>query len=167
MRRSIQISQKPQDEIGNPFSIAVVSPFPKLPSTKQSKLVDGALNIRNTITTIRHPMYAQDYADLMAKAPQRQSQIQDMGKRLPASMLLTSWVHAPFSDLQLWSDPERKHKTALLQPIVGCIPVIPVPRRGTLDPQIGVVWKDGEGDGYWFTANLEGELWRGILDISL
>jgi hypothetical protein len=167
MRKSLKSSQNQDDEIRNPFSIAVVSPFPETLASKQSKLVNGAVNIRNTINMIRDPMYVRDYADLMAKVPQRQCQIRDMGKRLPASMLLTSWSHAPFGDLEIWSDPKHTRETTMLQPIIGCIPSIPMPGQSGLDPQVGIVWKGREGDGYWFTANLEEGLWRAISDVSL
>lgn len=153
--------------MGNPISLAVVPSFPKAPASKQSKLMDGAISIRSTINAIRDPMYAQDYADLMAKGPKRQCQMLDMGKRVPVSMLLTSWSHVSFGNLEVWSDPKHTRQTALLQPVIGAIASAPVPGRGTLDPQVGVVWKGKEGDGYWFTANLEEELWRGILDVAL
>jgi hypothetical protein len=167
MRRSLEDPQKLDDEIGNPFSIAVVSPFPKTSATKQSRLIDGAVNIRRHINMMRDALYARDYADLMTKVLQRQCQFRDAGKRLPASMLLTSWSHTPFADLQIWSDLKHRREATLLQPIIGCIPLIPVPRRNALDPQIGIVWKGKEGDGYWFTASLEEGLWHRILDISL
>jgi hypothetical protein len=167
MRRLLQNSQKSSDEIWNPVGLAVVPPFPKAPESRQSRLVDGAVNIRSTINAIRDPTFAQDYADLMAKVPQRQTQIRKMGKRLPASVLLTSWSHAPFADLQAWSDPKHTREIAFLQPIIGSILAAPVPGRSTLDPQVGVIWKGKEGDGCWFTANLEEKLWRGILDVSL
>lgn len=169
MRRILEHSQKAEDEIRNPVSLAVVSPFPKAPAAKQSKFVNGAVNIRSTINNTRDPAYALDYADIMAKAPRRQSQIRKMGKRSPASMLLTSWSHAPFGDLEAWSDAtNHDREMSFLQPIIGCIPSAPAPGRSTLDPQVGIIWKGKEGGGgYWFTANLEEGLWRGILDVSL
>lgn len=130
--------------------------------------MDGALNIRGTINAIRDPMFAQDYADLMANVPQRQTQIRTMGKRLPATLLLTSWSHAPFADLEAWSDPgHARERALLLQPVIGSIPSAPVPGRSTLDSQVGVIWKGKEGGGYWFTANLEEGLWRGLLDVQI
>jgi hypothetical protein len=168
MRKALQSSQKPCDEIRNPFSIAMASPFPQAAASKQSKLIDGAISIRSTINAVRDPSYAQDYADLMAGVPGRQCQIRNMGKRAPASLMLTSWSHAPFGDLEIWSDPKHAHEAAsLLQPIVGAIASAPVPGRSTLDPQVGVVWKGKEGDGCWFTANVEEGLWRRLLDVSL
>jgi hypothetical protein len=164
MRKSLASSQNSDDGIGNPFSMAVVSPFPESPSSKRSKLVNGAINIRSTVDMIREPAYTQDYADIMNNAPYRQGQVRKIGKRVPVSMLLTSWS---FDDLEPWSNPEHSRGTTALQPVIGCIPSIPVPGRGFLDPQIGIIWKGKEGDGYWFTAKLEGELWRGILDVSL
>ena len=116
---------------------------------------------------IREPAYTQDYADIMNNAPYRQGQVRKIGKRVPVSMLLTSWSHTPFGDLEAWSTPQHSRATTALQPVIGCIPSIPVPGRGSLDPQIGVFWKGKEGDGYWITAKLEEELWRGILDVSL
>ena len=148
MRKALQISQKPCDEIRNPFSIAMASPFPLTPASKQSKLIDGAIGIRSTINAVRDPSYAQDYADLMAGVPVRQCQIRNMGKRAPASLMLTSWSHAPFGDLEIRSEPKHAHEAAsLLQPIVGAIASAPVPGRSTLDPQVGVVWKGRERDG--------------------
>jgi hypothetical protein len=168
MRRSLQNSQKSSDEMWNPVAVAVVSPFSKTPASRQSRLVDGALNIRSTINAIRDPIFAHDYADLMANVPQRQTQIRTMGKRLPATLLLTSWSHAPFADLGAWSGPEHTREPAsLLQPVIGSIPLAPVLGRSTLDSQVGVIWKGKEGDGYWFTANLEEGLWRGLLDVSV
>ena len=129
--------------------------------------MNGAVNIRSTINATRDPAYALDYADLMAKTPRRQAQIRKMGKRSPASMLLTSWSHAPFGDLEAWSDPaNHTRETNFLQPVIGCIPSAPVPGRSTMDPQVGVVWRGKDGDGYWFTAKIEESLWRGIMDVS-
>jgi hypothetical protein len=167
MRKALKTLPKSLDEIGNPIGFAVVSPFPKGPAVKQSKLIDGAVNIRSTINMTRDPTYAQDYGDIMAKAPGRMCQMRKMGKRVPASMLLTSWSHVPFGDLEMWSDPKHARAAALLQPVIGAIPSAPVPGRSTLDPQVGVIWKRKEDDGYWFTANLEEGLWRRILDVSL
>jgi hypothetical protein len=167
MRKTLGIQQESPDEIANPISIAVSSPFPRTRASNQSKLIDGAVNIRSTINTIRHPQYALDYADLMAQVPQRQTQMRNMGKRAPASLMLTSWSHAPFGELEIWSDEKHSRETALLQPVIGAIPAAPVPGRSKLDPQIGVIWKGKGGDGYWFTANLEERLWRGILDVAL
>ena len=168
MRRSLQNSQKSSDEIWNPVAVAAVSPFPKTPAQRQSKHVDGAVNIRSTINATRDPKFAEDYADLMANVPQRQTQIRTMGKRLPATVLLTSWSHAPFADLEAWSDSKHTREPAfLLQPVIGSIPLAPVPGRSTLDSQVGVIWKGKEGGGYWFTANLEEGMWRGLLDVSV
>jgi hypothetical protein len=167
MRKALKSPQKPHDEIGNPIGFAVASPFPKTPASKQSKLIDGALNIRSTINMTRDPTYAQDYGDIMAKVPGRMCQMRKMGKRAPVSMLLTSWSHVPFGELEMWSEPKHARAAALLQPVIGAIPSAPVPGRFTLDPQVGVIWKEREDDGCWFTANLEEGLWRGILDVSL
>lgn len=93
--------------------------------------------------------------------------MQDMGKRIPASMLLTSWSHAPFPELEVWSDLGQQRKPAMVQPIIGCLSSIPLPERGSIDRQIGVVWEGKGGNGYWVTANLEHDLWSRILDISM
>jgi hypothetical protein len=148
MRRSLQNSQKSSDEMWNPVAVAVVSPFSKTPASRQSRLVDGVLNIRSTINAIRDLMFAHDYADLMANVLQRQTQIRSMGKRVPATVLLTSWSYAPFADLEAWSGPEHTREPAsLLQPVVGSIPLAPVPGRSTLDSQVGVIWRRGMGIG--------------------
>jgi hypothetical protein len=109
----------------------------------------------------------QDYAVLMDKAPARQCQMRDMGKRIPVSMLLTSWSHAPFPELQMWRDPDQEHAPVMVQPIIGGIPSIPLPERGALDRQICVVWEGKGGDGFWMTANLEDDLWYRIMDASI
>jgi hypothetical protein len=172
MRKFLKNSQNPSSsELWNPVSLAIVPPFPRAPASnsRQSKLIDGALNVRSTINAIRDPIFAQDYADLMANVPQRQTQMRNMGKRLPATVLITSWSHAPFADLQAWSDSKGHTREAafLLQPVIGAIAAAPVPGRFSLDPQVGVIWKGKEGDGYWFTANLEEKLWRGVVDVEL
>jgi hypothetical protein len=54
-----------------------------------------------------------------------------------------------------------------VQPVIGGISSIPLLERGALDRQIAVVWEGKGGDGYWLTANLEDDLWRRIMDVSL
>lgn len=82
-------------------------------------------------------------------------------------MLLTSWSHAPFPELQMWRDPDQEHGPVMVQPIIGGIPSIPLPERGALDRQICVVWEGKGGDGFWMTANLEDDLWYRITDVSI
>jgi hypothetical protein len=153
--------------VWNPFSIAIVSPPPRGEPLNRARLLAGAINIRNHVEMVRDPAYMQDYATLMEKAPARQCQMQDMGKRVPASMLLTSWSHAPFPELEMWSTPDQTHKPFMVQPIIGGLSSIPLPERGALDRQIGVVWEARGSDGYWLTANLEEDLWRRIIDVSI
>jgi hypothetical protein len=112
-------------------------------------------------------MHVQDYTDLMTRVPEKQCQMRNMGKRLPTSMLLTSWSHVPFGDLKVWSNPKHTHETALTQPIIGAIPSTPMTGRSILDPQIGVVWNRKEEDVYWVAANLEERLWLNIFDFTL
>ena len=82
-------------------------------------------------------------------------------------MLLTSWSHAPFPELEMWSAMDQKRKPTMVQPIIGGLSSIPLPERGAIDRQIGVVWEGRGGNGYWLTANLEEDLWRRIFDTSL
>jgi hypothetical protein len=154
-------------EVWNPITITIVSPLAKAESPKKAKLLAGAINIRDHVASVRNPQYMQDWTTLMENAPVRQSQMLDMGKRLPVSMLLTSWSHAPFPELEMWSHPDQQHKPVMVQPIIGGISSIPLPERGTLDRQIGVVWEGRGGDGYWLTANLEDDLWRRIMEVSI
>jgi hypothetical protein len=167
VREFLKRSQAPDAEVWNPITIAVVSPLPRLESPRAVKLLAGAINIRDHVSSVRTPQYMQDYATLMEKIPERLCQMQDMGKRVPVSMLLTSWSHAPFPELEMWSDPGQQRKPAMVQPIIGGISSIPLPDRGVLDRQIGVVWEGKDGDGYWLTANLEDDLWRKIMDVSM
>jgi hypothetical protein len=153
--------------VWNPFSIAIVSPPPRDEPSNRARLLAGAMNIRNHVEMVRDPAYMRDYATLMAKAPARQCQMKDTGKRVPASMLLTSWSHAPFPELEMWSSPDQTRKPFMVQPVIGGLSSIPLPERGALERQIGVVWEARGGDGYWLTANLEDDLWRGILDVSI
>lgn len=104
----------------------------------------------------------QDYSLLMDRAPLRQGQIRSMGKRSPVSMLLTSWSHSPFPELNV-----QGNSPAFVQPIIGCLPSIPLPERYMLDRQVGIVLRGKGNDGMWFTANVEAELWTRILDVSL
>jgi hypothetical protein len=167
VRDFLKQTQTPDAEVWNPFTIAIVSPLPKAESPKEVKLLAGAINIRDHVASVRNPQYMQDYATLMEKVPGKQCQMQDMGKRVPVSMLLTSWSHAPFPELEMWSDPDQKRKPSTVQPVIGGISSIPLLERGALDRQIAVVWEGKDGDGYWLTANLEDDLWRRIMDVSL
>lgn len=123
--------------------------------------MSGAASIRAQINTVRSQEYAQDYSVLMDKAPLRQGQIRSMGKRIPVSMLLTSWSQSPFPDVKI-----QGNAPAFVQPIIGCLPFIPLPEKYMLDRQVGVVWRGKENDGMWFTANVEEELWKRILDVA-
>jgi hypothetical protein len=167
VRDYLQQTQILDAEVWNPFTIAIVSPFPKEEAPKRTKLIAGALNIRDHVASVRTPAYMRDYATLIERTPATQCQMQDMGKRVPVSMLLTSWSHAPFPELEMWSDPAQARKPAMVQPVIGGIPSIPLPEKGALDRQIGVVWEGRGGNGYWLTANLEDDLWRRIIDISI
>jgi len=109
----------------------------------------------------------QDYATLMEKAPHRQCQMHDTGKRVPVSLLLTSWTHAPFSELEVLHSPDPARKPAMIQPVIGGIPSIPLPGGASLDRQIGVIWEAVAQNGYWLTANLEDDLWHRIMDVSM
>lgn len=167
LRDFLKQTQPSDAEVWNPFTIAIVSPLPKVESSKEVKLLAGAINIRDHVASVRNPQYMQDYATLMEKVSGRQCQMLDMGKRVPVSMLLTSWSHAPFPELEMWSNPDQERKPVMVQPIIGGISSIPLPEKGALDRQIGVVWEGKGGDGYWLTANLEDDLWRKIMDVSM
>ena len=145
----------------------VASPVSKREASKRARLFEGAVNIRNDVESVRTPAYMQDYATLMQKAPARQCQMQDMGKRIPVSMLLTSWSHAPFPELEMWSAMDQKRKPTMVQPIIGGLSSIPLPERGAMDRQVGVVWEGKGGNGYWMTANLEDSLWSRIMEVSM
>lgn len=104
----------------------------------------------------------RDYSRMMDKAPLRQGQIRSFGKRVPVSMLLTSWSHSQFPGLAV-----QGKTPAFVQPIIGCLPSIPLPEKYMLDRQVGIVWRGKQNDGMWFTANVEAALWTRILDMSL
>lgn len=167
VRDSLKQTQVLDAEVWNPFTIAIVSPLRKEEAPKRTKLLAGAINIRDHVASVRTPAYMQDYANLMEKTPATLCQLQDMGKRVPVSLLLTSWSHAPFPELEMWSDPDQARRPAMVQPIIGGLSCIRLPERGALDRQIGVVWEGKGGDGYWLTANLEDDLWRRIVDVSI
>ena len=151
----------------NPFTIVIVSPLPKGDASKRAKLIAGAVNIRNHVESVRTEAYMQDYATLMQKAPARQCQMEDMGKRVPVSMLLTSWSHSPFPELEMWSGLDQKRRPTMIQPVIGGLPSIPLPEKGAMDRQVGVVWEGKGGNGYWMTANLEDNLWCRIVEVSI
>lgn len=90
-----------------------------------------------------------------------------MGKRTPTSMFLSSWSHAPFPELEMWSDPDQSPRPIMVQPIISHLPSIPLPEKGGLDHQIGIVWEAKGRNGFWLTANLEDDLWRSIIDVSI
>jgi hypothetical protein len=156
----LQNSSNSAEEFWNPISVAIVSDFPQDVGTKERRLVQGAVNIRKTIGEIRDPAYKIDYARLMEHAPKRQGQYQGMGGKLPATLMLTSWSHAPFSSLQTWSDSGHETEPVLVQPALHCLEVVPIPRGQ--DRQCGICWRGKDG-GYWLTANLQDELWSKIL----
>lgn len=159
-------SQDSAGEFWNPISVAIVSDFPQDVGTKQKRLkrlIQGAVNVRKHIGEIRDPAYTIDYARLMEHAPKRQGQYQGMGGKLPATLMLTSWSHAPFSGLQTWSDSGHETEPALVQPVLSCLESVPVPRGQ--DRQCGICWRGKDG-GYWLTANLQDGLWGRILDVG-
>lgn len=154
-------------ELSNPFTIAIVSPLSRTISSKRDQLVEGANAIRKHINEVRDPAYMADYNCLMAEAPQRQSQVRNAGSRVPVSLLLTSWLDVPFVDLETWKTTKCEGRPITMQPVIGCLPSIPLPERYALDRQVGIIWQREKNNGCWFTANLEQDLWRRILDVSL
>jgi hypothetical protein len=167
VREFLESSQKPGSEFGNPISIAFAAPCPQSTASKRNKLVQGALQIRKHVQEVRDPAYMHDYVSMMDQAPRRQLQVRGMGVRVPATLLLTSWSHTPFPEVEVWSAPEQHAREPLIiQPVVTGLPVLPFPNRYVQDRQCAVVWRGRKGDGIWFAANLEADLWRRILDLS-
>lgn len=163
VRRSLQSPQEREPELWNPVTLAMIKPATFDHLTQQQRLIQGAISIREHIQEVRDPAYIQDYTALMSQAPRRQCQVKGVGGRTPVTMLLTSWSHAPFENLQVCTKSSDDSGPVLVQPQMNVIHSLPIPRG--LDRQCAICWR-GKAGGYWFTANLEDRLWERILDLS-
>lgn len=150
-------------EFWNPLSVAIAADFPQSKETQETRLVQGAANVRQAISEVRDPAYKQDYARMMKNDGERHGQPIGFGNRLPAALILTSWSHAPIHSLQMWSEESHEREPVHVQPFLHLMKPLPVPDGQ--DRQFGICWKGKDG-GFWFTADLEDDLWRRILDVS-
>jgi hypothetical protein len=158
--------QRPREgpgEFWNPLSVAVAADSPNVKGDRQSRLIEGATNVRKAISEVRDPAYKQDYAHLIKHVAERQGQPLGFGDRLPAAMILTSWSHAPIHSLQMWSEDHHEREPVHVQPMLHLMKPLPVPDGQ--DRQFGICWKGKDG-GFWFTADLADDLWRRILDVT-
>jgi hypothetical protein len=130
-------------EFWNPLSLAIPSHFPQNEGTQQSRLVQGAVNVRKSISEVRDPAYKEDYAKLIKHHAERQGQPLGFGNRLPATMVLTSWSHSPLDTLQMWSDESHEREPLHVQPILNLLKPLPVPDGQ--DRQFSICWKGKDG----------------------
>ncbi|KAM0715209.1 hypothetical protein Q7P37_009674 [Cladosporium fusiforme] len=147
-------AQDPIAECWNPLVIVPVPDYPQNIAEGHSRLVQGALDIRNLIKRTRE---SHDPVGHVASGIEEKPHGMD-GRTL----LLTSWTHAPFSKQRIGRDVDNLCEPVVVQPMLNCLKSLPVPRGQ--EREIGICWK-GAGGGYWFTANLEEDLWRRILSV--
>lgn len=149
MKANLHNPQEQIAECWNPLVIVSAPDYPRGSGIAQIRLVQGAINIRTLINRTR-----ESQIEGMALA----AQIEEAAEgRQGRSLLLTSWSHAPFPQLQMGAESRDLCEPILVQPMLNCLKSLPVPRGQARE--IGICWK-GTNGGYWFTANLEHDLWR-------
>ncbi|KAM0695555.1 hypothetical protein Q7P36_005915 [Cladosporium allicinum] len=158
----LQNTQKPEAEMWNPLAIAIATPADGIDRAKRQRLVSGALAIRKSIGGLRSGAFMQDYKLMMSNAPKRQGRLRGLGRKSPATLLLTSWSGAPFQTMEVWEDSKHEREPYFVQP--GITPARFVPTRGPF-AQCGICWK-GKSGGYWLSAKMDDYLWNSIADIS-